>query len=226
MEKSLDNSVDNSVDSSMRALTRIPPYAPGMAIGLYGGSFNPPHAAHLMVARTGLRRLGLDRIWWMVSPGNPLKDNLGLPPLARRAAAARALARDPRIVVTGLEAGLRTFYSADTIRALQARCPGVRFVWLMGGDNLAGFHRWGGWRGIMRALPVAVVDRPGATHAAIRAMAATAFAHARLDETDGLLLAHSPAPAWMLLHGPRSPLSSTALRASAVNAARAGSPPA
>jgi nicotinate-nucleotide adenylyltransferase len=131
-----------------------------------------------------------------------------------RAAAARRLARDPRIVVTGLEAGLGTFYSADTIRALKARCAGVRFVWLMGGDNLASFHRWGGWRDIMRALPVAVVDRPGATHAAIRGKAATAFAHARIDETDGQLLAHMAAPAWMLLHGPRSPLSSTALRAS------------
>jgi nicotinate-nucleotide adenylyltransferase len=191
---------------------RIPPHAPGMTIGLYGGSFNPPHAAHLLVAQTGLRRLGLNRIWWMVSPGNPLKDNRGLPPLAERAAAARRLARDPRIVITGLEAGLGTFFSADTIRTLQARCPGVRFVWLMGGDNLAGFHRWGGWRGIMRALPVAVVDRPGATHAAIRAKAAATFAHARIDETDGQLLAHMEAPAWMLLHGPRSHLSSTVLR--------------
>jgi nicotinate-nucleotide adenylyltransferase len=193
-----------------------------MTIGLYGGSFNPPHAAHLLVARTALRRLGLDRIWWMVSPGNPLKDNRGLPSLAERAAAARRLARDPRIVITGLEAGLGTFYSADTIRALKARCPGVRFVWLMGGDNLAGFHRWGGWRGIMKALPLAVVDRPGATHAAIRARAATAFAHARIDETDGKLLAHMEAPAWMLLHGPRSPLSSTALRASASAGTGAG----
>jgi nicotinate-nucleotide adenylyltransferase len=186
-----------------------------MAIGLYGGSFNPPHAAHVLVAQTALRRLGLHRIWWMVSPGNPLKDNSTLPPLGGRAAAARALARDPRIIITGLEAGLGTHYSADTIRALQARCPGVRFVWLMGGDNLASFHRWGGWRDIMRALPVAVIDRPGATHAAIRARAAIAFSQARIDESDGRLLAGLPAPAWTLLHGPRSPLSSTELRASA-----------
>jgi nicotinate-nucleotide adenylyltransferase len=183
-----------------------------MRIGLYGGSFNPPHHAHLMVARTALRRLGLDRIWWMVSPGNPMKDNHELPPLETRAAMARALARDPRIVVTGLEKGLGTRYSADTIKLLKRRCPGVRFVWVMGGDNLAMFHRWGGWRSIMRSMPMAVVDRPGATHAAIRARAANAFAHARIDETDGPLLAGLKPPAWMLLHGPRSPLSSTQLR--------------
>ncbi len=194
---------------------RIPPHAPGMTIGLYGGSFNPPHAAHLMVAQTALRRLGLKRLWWMVSPGNPLKNNAALPPLGARIAACRALVRDPRIIVTGLEAGLGTHWSADTIRALKARCRGVRFVWIMGGDNLASFHRWGGWRGIMRAMPIAAIDRPGATHAAIRAPAATCFANRRIDETDGKLLPHLRAPAWMLLHGRRSALSSTALRKAA-----------
>ncbi|MGL4727206.1 MAG: nicotinate-nucleotide adenylyltransferase [Bosea sp. (in: a-proteobacteria)] len=193
-------------------LHRIPPHARGMRIGLYGGSFNPPHAAHLMVAQTALRRLKLDRIWWMVSPGNPLKNNDDLPTLAMRAEKVRAMVHDPRIVVTGLEAGLGTYYSAQTINALLSRCQGVRFVWIMGGDNLTQFHRWGGWRAIMESIPMAVIDRPGATHAAVRARAATAFAQNRIDETDGSLLADLPSPAWMLLHGRRSPLSSTQLR--------------
>jgi nicotinate-nucleotide adenylyltransferase len=208
---------DPSVTASgmIPPLHRIPPHSSGMRIGLYGGSFNPPHAAHLMVASTALRRLQLDRIWWMVSPGNPLKKNDDLPTLAKRAEQVRMLVHDPRIVVTGLEAGLGTHYSADTINALLSRCQGVRFIWIMGGDNLTLFHRWGGWRGIMGSLPIAVVDRPGATHAAIRALAATAFARNRIDETDGALLADMPPPAWMLLHGRRSPLSSTQLRGQA-----------
>jgi nicotinate-nucleotide adenylyltransferase len=191
---------------------RLPPFARGQRIGLFGGSFNPPHAAHLMVAKTALRRLGLDRIWWMVSPGNPLKDNRHLPPLATRMKAAEAVADDPRIIVTGFEGGLGTFYSIDTIGALKRRCPGVHFVWIMGGDNLAKFHHWGGWRDIMRLMPIAIIDRPGTTHRAVRSLAAMRHAHARLDESDAPLLAGLRPPAWCFLHGRRSSLSSTQLR--------------
>lgn len=191
---------------------RLPPHAPRQRIGLYGGSFNPPHAAHLMVAETALRRLQLDRLWWMVTPGNPLKDNRGLPTLGERIAAVRAMVQDPRITVTGLEAELGTYYSIDTIRALKQRCGRVNFVWIMGGDNLASFHRWGGWREIMRMIPIAVIDRPGSTHKAVRSQAAAMFAQARVDESDSALLPQLEAPAWMMLHGRRSSLSSSQLR--------------
>jgi nicotinate-nucleotide adenylyltransferase len=178
-----------------------------------GGTFNPPHAGHLLITDTALRRLRLDRVWWLVTPGNPLKDNAGLPPLADRLAAARRIADDRRIVVSGLEAQIGTRFTFDTLRWLQARAPAARFVWLMGADNLPGFHRWQAWDGIFRLMPVAVVDRPGATLRAATSRVARRFAQARIDETDAALLPDLPAPAWVFLHGPRSALSSTALRA-------------
>jgi nicotinate-nucleotide adenylyltransferase len=184
-----------------------------MRIGLFGGSFNPPHAAHLMVAKIALRRLGLQRIWVLVTPGNPLKDNRDLPELARRVAAVKALVKDPRIVVTDIEARFGTFYSVDTLRKLLPRGRGARFVWIMGGDGLASFHRWGGWREIARRIPIAIVDRPGATLKALRAPAAVALGRHRLDETDGRLLPFARAPAWIYIHDRRSGLSSTQLRA-------------
>ncbi len=126
----------------------IPPHAPGMRIGLFGGTFDPPHQAHLGASLLALRRLKLDRVWWLVTPGNPLKNTSGLAPLCERIASARALARHPRIDVTGLEAVIKTRYTYDTLTWLISRCPGVRFVWLMGADNLRSFHRWQNWRGI------------------------------------------------------------------------------
>lgn len=195
-------------------MIRLPPFAPGMRIGLFGGSFNPPHAGHLMVGRRAIRRLGLDRVWWLVTPGNPLKERAGLPTLAERIEAARRIARDPRIAVTGLEAGLPSPYTVETIRYLQRRCPGVRFVWIMGADSLASFHRWRGWREIAARVPIAVIDRPGLTLSAPRARAAQALADARLPEEAARTLPDRPAPAWIYLHGPRSALSSTALRES------------
>ena len=135
-------------------IPRLPATLPGLRVGLYGGSFNPPHRGHAHVARLALQRLRLDRIWWLVTPGNPLKDNDALPPLTQRIATARALANHGHINVTGIEAMLRTRYTADTLRALKRRCPGVNFVWIMGSDNLAGFHRWNEWRAIARMMPV------------------------------------------------------------------------
>ena len=192
----------------------MPPIAPGLRIGLFGGSFNPPHEGHVLVARTALRRLRLDRIWWLVTPGNPLKDVSGLPSQAERMAACRArVGRDPRMVVTGFEAEIGTRYTAETIRYLTRRCPGVRFVWLMGADNLAGFHRWQEWEGIARSVPIAVIDRPGASLRAASAKAAQRFARGRIDETDAGELAGLVPPVWVFLHGPRSEASSTRLRA-------------
>lgn len=191
---------------------RLPPHAPGMRIGLFGGSFNPPHEGHALVARLAFTRLGLDRLWWLVTPGNPLKDTRALPPLAVRIAAARRIAQDPRIVVTGLEADVGARYTADTLRFLRKRCPGVHFVWIMGADNLLQFHRWRDWEEIMRTTPVAIIDRPCATAKAASAKAMQRFPRARLDERDARLLPTAAPPALVYLHGPRSASSSTALR--------------
>ncbi|GGC45598.1 putative nicotinate-nucleotide adenylyltransferase [Chelatococcus reniformis] len=183
-----------------------------MNIGLFGGSFNPPHAGHRLVATAALKRLGLHRVWWLVTPGNPLKNNSELPALATRLAAARRLARHPRVSVTGFEAEIGARYTYDTVAYLKRRCPEVRFVWLMGADSFANFHRWQNWRRMAALIPIAVIDRPGLTIAAARSRAATALARYRLPEEEAHLLAGRPPPAWIFLHGPRSPLSSTALR--------------
>jgi len=190
-----------------------PPFARGMRIGLFGGSFNPPHAGHALVCELALKRLELDRVWLMVTPGNPLKSRAGLPSLDERMAAARRLTRDPRVVVTGFEAAIGARYSWQTVKVLGRACPGVHFVWLMGADNLAGFFRWQRWRDIARAMPILAIDRPGATHRAERGMAASWFARRRLPESRAKTLALRRPPALIVLHGQRSALSSTELRA-------------
>lgn len=195
--------------------TRIPPVAAGMRIGLYGGSFNPPHAAHRAASLLALKRLGLDQVWWLVTPGNPLKDNNGLPPLAERLDAARRVANHPRLVPTGLEVGLGTRYSHDTVAALTRRFPQVRFVWLMGADNLASFNRWQRWKDIADRVPIAVIDRPGCTFPAMASPAATALRRWRIGEDAAGCLVTAKPPAWVFLHGLKSPLSSTQLRAAA-----------
>ena len=191
----------------------LPPHARGMRIGLFGGTFDPPHQAHRAACLIAMRRLGLQRVWWLVTPGNPLKDTRGLSPLAERIAAARTLANHPRIVVSGLEAEIGARYTYDTLRYLRARCPGVRFVWIMGADNLRSFHRWQKWRGIAAAVPIAVVDRLGPSLYAGASAAGQALARARIPETAAKSLPERKPPAWIYLHGLKSPLSSTALRA-------------
>lgn len=191
----------------------LPRFERGLRVGLFGGSFNPPHEGHLLVAQTALRRLQLDRIWWLVTPGNPLKETSGLPSQAERMAACRALVgHDPRIVITGLEAGIGTRYTEETIRFLRRHCSGVHFVWLMGADNLAGFHRWQRWPEIARAVPMAIIDRPGSTLKAVASPAARRLAASRVDETSAARLAGMRPPAWLFLHGRRSSQSSTQLR--------------
>ena len=183
-----------------------------MKVGLYGGSFNPAHEGHAHVAETARQRLGLDRVIWLVAPQNPLKSSAETQPLDARLAGVRALARDRGMIVSDVEARLGTRYTLDTILALKARFPGVRFVWIMGADSLAGFHRWRGWTQIMRALPVAVVSRPWISLKSRSSPAARRFAAARIPFGRAKSLADHPAPAWVFLYGPLNFQSSTALR--------------
>jgi nicotinate-nucleotide adenylyltransferase len=191
----------------------LPPHAPGLRIGLFGGSFNPPHEAHREVSLLALKRLALDRLWWLVTPGNPLKDTKGLPPVEERVAAAQRLANHPRIDATGFEAVVGLKYSCDTLTYLLKECPGVRFVWIMGADNLKGFHRWKNWRAIFGMIPIAVVDRGGISLQATSGPAAIHFARARIPENQAMTLADREPPAWVYLHGIKSTMSSTGLRA-------------
>lgn len=187
----------------------------GLRVGLFGGSFDPPHAGHVHVTRWALKAFGLDRVWWLVSPGNPLKRDAPAD-LARRLAAARALMRHPRVEITDLEARFGTRATIDTLEKLRARYPGVRFVWLMGSDNLAGFHRWGRWEEIMARVPVGVLARPGEQLRAGLSPAACRFARARLPMGEARTLPWRDPPAWCLLTGRMLDLSSSELRAMGV----------
>jgi nicotinate-nucleotide adenylyltransferase len=165
-----------------------------------------------MISEIALKRLGLDQVWWIVSPGNPLKSRAGEAPLTQRVALARAMARDARIQVTDFEKDLPTPFTASTLAFLRQRRPGTHFVWLMGADNLASLHRWRDWHSIMKLLPVAVIDRPGWHLRALASPAGRAFAQARLPQERALRLPMAKPPAWVFLTGPLSDLSSTALR--------------
>lgn len=193
-----------------------PPVAmPGMRIGLLGGTFDPPHEGHRHISETALRRLGLDRVWWLVTPGNPLKSAEAHAAFGQRLRQAREQARHPRIDVTGFEAARPDAFTVHTLSYLRRRFPGTRFVWLMGADGLAEFHRWRCWRRIFRLMPLAVLDRPGYRLPAMASPAARAFADGRVDEREARRLAGSRPPVWTLLTVPLSPASSTALRAAA-----------
>jgi nicotinate-nucleotide adenylyltransferase len=196
----------------LAAHLKVPMAAPNMRIGLLGGSFNPVHDAHRRISLVALKRLGLDQVWWLVSPGNPLKGKSSSPSLADRAAAARKIGRHPKIVVTGLEGARASPYTVDTMRFLKQRHPSVNFVWLMGADNLGSLHRWRAFEEIFRLVPIAVFDRPGFRLKARASRAAQRFAFAQVDESDARGLAELVPPAWALLTLPLSGLSSTRLR--------------
>lgn len=186
--------------------------APGMRIGLLGGSFDPAHEAHRAISLTALKRLGLDQVWWLVTPGNPLKDVSRLPGVADRVADAESIARHPRIKVTGFDGGSGSGYTVDLLLALKRRFPGVHFVWLMGADNLASLHRWRAWPEIFGLVPIAVLDRPGYRLKARAGQAAQRFAPYYVDETDAAGLPLLEPPAWTILSRKLLGLSSTALR--------------
>ncbi len=182
----------------------------GMVIGLLGGSFDPAHGGHVHITREALKRMGLDRVWWLVSPGNPLKQR-GPAPLADRMARARSVMRDPRVTVSDIEARLGTRYTAETLKALHRHYPGVRFVWLMGADNLVQFHRWERWEDILHMVPVGVLARPGWGVRARMSKAARIYGGDLVDR--GEVLRNKPAPAWCFVNLPMDGSSSTAIRA-------------
>lgn len=193
-------------------MTRLPLAMPGQRIGLLGGSFDPAHEGHVLLTQAALRAFDLDRVWWLVTPGNPLKAH-GPAPLAERIAAARRLIHDPRVIVTGIEAALGTRLTADTIAALQHRAPGVRFVWLMGSDNLVQFDQWERWREIAARVPLGIVARPGSRLRARLSPAAGKMWAWRLPPARARELADHPPPVWTLIDMPLSNLSSRAIRA-------------
>lgn len=184
----------------------------GMVIGLLGGSFDPAHRGHAHLTREAMKRFGLDRVWWLVSPGNPLKPRQPAP-LADRMAQARKVMDHPRVKITDIEVLLGTRYTAATISALQARYPGVRFVWLMGADNLRQFHLWDRWQDIMRMVPIGVLARPGSRTSARLSKAAECFAQSRLSPSAAHRLGEYTAPAWAMVNMPMIDQSSSAIRA-------------
>ena len=185
---------------------------PGMRVGLFGGSFNPAHAGHAHVAETALRRLRLDRVIWLVSPQNPLKATYETAELTRRLWGALRFAQGPSMIVSDAETRIGSVYTVDTLRVLKARYRGVCFVWIMGADSLASFHRWRGWTQIMRETPVAIVSRPWANLKSRFSPAASRFAFARLPARAARTLPCRAPPAWVYLTAPLNFTSSTALR--------------
>jgi nicotinate-nucleotide adenylyltransferase len=184
-------------------------------IGLLGGSFDPAHRGHAHITREAMKRFGLDRVWWLVSPGNPLKPR-GPAPLDKRMARARAVMQHPRVEITDIEAQLGTRYTAQTLARMQQLYPQVRFVWLMGADNLAQLHLWQDWQQIMGSVPVGVLARPGQRISARMSRAAALYARYRIAGRHSQLLRHAPAPAWCFVNVPMVDVSSTALRQSGV----------
>ena len=195
---------------------------PGQAIGLLGGSFNPAHEAHLALSMEALKRLGLDEVWWLVSPQNPLKSAKGMADPQARLAKARQTARHPRLRVSDLERVLGTRYSLDTLLALKARFPRVDFVWLMGADNLSQMPKWSRWQQIFHIVPVAIFDRPSYSLGALTAKPSRRFARQRLAEAKAGGLARKRPPAWVFLHMPLNPQSATHIRATLGTKANSG----
>ncbi|MCZ2328395.1 nicotinate-nucleotide adenylyltransferase [Bartonella sp. F02] len=181
-------------------------------VGLFGGSFNPPHAGHLLVAKTAIQRLQLNQLWWMVTPKNPLKNCAHLLSLQERIQLSSELVDHPKIRITGFEKMIGSTASIETVSYILAHYHGVRFVWVMGADSLATFHLWRRWRNIVLKLPIAIIDRPFARMAALSSPMAQTYRYSRLDEKESKLLPFMKPPVWTYLHGPLSFQSSTKLR--------------
>lgn len=213
-----------------RARPEALPAAPGAAIwrgcriGLLGGSFNPAHEGHLYISVQALKRLGLDHVWWLVSPQNPLKSKRGMAPFAHRLASARAAARHPRVHASALEHRLDTRYTADTLERLCAAVPGAHFVWLMGADNLAQFTKWQRWPDILATVPLAVIDRPHYSLHGLTGKLAARYRHDRLPKGALKALATKPTPSWTFVTLRRHPASATVIREARAKAAAGADP--
>lgn len=199
-------------DDRLPSFYRLPLAYRGERIGLFGGSFNPAHEGHRHASLTALRQLGLDRVWWLVSPQNPLKPVKEMAPLRERLEGAKALARHPRIVVSDLESLLRTRYTVETLSVLRQRFPGVRFVLIIGADNLRDLPRWKDWTGIVASVPLAIIARPSARWAALSSQAAQRFRNQRFKDANQKRLKVARPPAWVFIYGRLDPTSSTGLR--------------
>ncbi|MEO9824319.1 MAG: nicotinate-nucleotide adenylyltransferase [Paracoccaceae bacterium] len=191
----------------------FPPVREGMCIGLLGGSFDPAHGGHALITREALKRFGLDEVWWLVSPGNPLKTR-GPAPMDERLERARNVMQHPKVRVTDLESKLGTRFTYATLAGIVARYPGVRFVWLMGADNLASFHHWENWRDIMELVPIGVLARPGQRISARLSPAARQYLRYRYRGREAARLCRSKAPAWVFVNVPMDDISSSEIRAS------------
>lgn len=190
---------------------QLPLAAPGQVIGLLGGSFDPAHQGHAHITKEALRRFGLDQVWWLVSPGNPLKSRQPAP-MADRIARARAVIDHPRVNVTDIEARIGTRYTAQTLNRMVHLFPQAKFVWLMGADNLVQFDQWQDWHWIMENVPVGILARPGDRISARTSKAARLYARYRLSSRSSQLLGRSVAPSWCFVNVPMLSLSSTMLR--------------
>jgi nicotinate-nucleotide adenylyltransferase len=184
----------------------------GRSVGLLGGSFNPAHDGHLHASLLALRTLGLDQVWWLVSPQNPLKPVKGMAPFAQRLAQCRVLVRHPRIVVSDIETELGTRYTVDILAELKKRYPRTRFVWIMGADNLIQIRRWKNWRKIFATVPVAIYDRPPYSLKAKASFAARRYARWRRQGAEARTLGQAKSPAWAFFHTKLKAISSTAIR--------------
>ncbi len=193
-----------------------------MRVGLLGGSFNPAHAGHSHAARVALRRLALDQVWLLVSPGNPLKPARGMARLADRLGSARAIADGRRVIATDIERHLGTRYTEDTLRALRARFPRVTFIWLMGADNLVQLPRWRGWMRIARQTKFAVMPRPTYNHRALAEQAARRLRRWRVPARQAPALAASGGPGWVFVESRQNPASATDIRRNAGWSPRSG----
>ncbi len=191
---------------------RVPSATRQMSVGLLGGSFNPPHSGHRHISLFALHRLNLDRIWWLVSPGNPLKDTTNLQSLESRVALSRSLADHPRLEITAFEACLSSVYTIDTMRFLRRRYSGTRFVWLMGADSMIGIHKWRNWRSLFKLMPIVVLDRPDCRYQAMASKAAQTFLKYYIRNPNLSTFASSHPPKWTYLTIPLSGESSTILR--------------
>ncbi len=190
---------------------KAPLVGAGMRVGLLGGSYDPPHTGHVHISLEAIKRLQLDQLWWLVSPGNPLKEQ-GPWPLERRLQQCTELAQHPKIKITALEASLGSPYTAKTLTYLVRRYPATQFAWLMGADNMALVHLWQDWQQIFRAVPVAVLDRPGQRHQVSSSIAAHVFGKHRIREQEAASLLNARKPAWTILNVPLNYESSTRIR--------------